>query len=85
MVFGIKIRHRNLSGEHNELEDFLSKEAGEPVTCDEPNPVFYKTVSLLPLGKIGVAQLYRTAGGAMKAVLVPFGLTLLSEETRGKK
>ena len=63
------------------LEAFLSKEAGEPVICDDPDPVMYTTISLVPFGVVGVAQLYKTKGQSMmKAALVPFGTTLLAQE-----
>jgi hypothetical protein len=62
------------------LEAFLSKEMGEPVICDEPDPVMYKTISLAHFGVLGMAQVYKGKDGVMKAALVPFGTFLLAQE-----
>lgn len=63
--------------DRKQLEDYLSKKIGAPVSFEEPNPILLGDqgiVSLAPFGVTGFAYVYRTQSGEHKAVGLPFGL-----------
>ena len=58
------------------IVELVKNQTGLDVVVDTPNPCFVTSVSLVPLGQIGVVSVYRDENQVLRAVPVPFGLTI---------